>query len=267
MAIHIETKERYTTEDLLFIMKALRSPEGCPWDREQTNRSIRTNFIEETYEAIEAIDNGDDPALCEELGDVLMQVVFHAQMASEEDRFSYDDVVDGVCKKLIVRHPHVFGDGKADDAAAVLKTWDAIKRQTKGTSEQSTLLRNLPRALPALMRAAKVQERAARVGFDWPTVDGALAALSSEADELREAIAQGDKAHIDEEFGDLLFSAVNVSRFLKTDAEMSLNAATDKFIRRFTRVEALAAQRGIDMQTASLEELDALWDIAKAEQQ
>ena len=266
MAIHIETKERYSTEDLLFIMKALRSPEGCPWDREQTNRSIRTNFIEETYEAIEAIDNGDDHALCEELGDVLMQVVFHAQIASEDDRFSYDDVVDGVCRKLIVRHPHVFGDGEANDAAAVLKTWDAIKRQTKGTSEQSTLLRNLPRALPALMRAAKVQERAARVGFDWPTIDGALHALTSETAELQEAIAEGNREHIEEEFGDLLFSAVNVSRFLKTDAEMSLACATDKFIRRFTRVETLAAERGVDMSSASLEELDALWDIAKAEQ-
>ena len=266
MAIHIETKERYSTEDLLFIMKALRSPEGCPWDREQTNSSIRTNFIEETYEAIEAIDNGDDNALCEELGDVLMQVVFHAQMASEDNRFSYDDVVDGVCKKLIVRHPHVFGDGEANDAAAVLKTWDAIKRQTKGTAEQSTLLRNLPRALPALMRAAKVQERAARVGFDWPSIDGALDALTSETAELREALAEGNKEHIEEEFGDLLFSAVNVSRFLKTDAEMSLAAATDKFIRRFTRVESLAAERGISMQSASLEELDALWNVAKAEQ-
>lgn len=266
MAIEIETKERYSTEDLLTIMKALRSPEGCPWDREQTHGSIRSDFIEETYEAVEAIDNDDPAALCEELGDVLLQVVFHAEMASEQNRFSFDDVVDGICKKLIVRHPHVFSDGKADDAAAVLKTWDAVKRQTKGGASQSTLLRNLPRALPALMRAAKVQNRAARVGFDWPSIDGALDALTSETAELKEALAEGDKAHIEEEFGDLLFSAVNVSRFLKTDAELSLNAATDKFIRRFARVETLAAERGVDMSEASLEELDALWDIAKAEQ-
>ncbi len=266
MAIAIEQKDRYTTEDLLFIMKALRSEQGCPWDREQTHRSIRTSLIEETYEAVEAIDNEDDGALCEELGDVLLQVVFHAEMAAEDDRFCYDDVVDGICKKLIVRHPHVFGDVKAEDASAVLKTWDAVKRQTKGNAAQSTLLRNLPRSLPALMRAAKVQDRAARVGFDWPTVDGALAALASETEELKDAIDKGNQAHIEEEFGDLLFSAVNVSRFLKTDAELSLAAATDKFIRRFTRVESLAAERGIDMQAASLEELDALWDIAKAEQ-
>lgn len=265
MAIEIAKKDRYTTDDLLFIMKALRSPEGCPWDREQTHRSVRSSLIEETYETIEAIDNEDDAALCEELGDVLLQVVFHAEMASEENRFSYDDVVDGVCKKLIVRHPHVFGDAKADDAAAVLKTWDAVKRQTKGDAAQSTLLRNLPRSLPALMRAAKVQDRAARVGFDWPTIDGALDALTSETAELKEAIAEGDKAHIEEEFGDLLFSAVNVSRFLKTESESALNAATEKFIRRFSRVEALAAERGMNMQEATLEELDALWDIAKAE--
>ena len=263
MAIFIEQKDRYTTDDLLYIMKALRSPEGCPWDREQTHASIRTSLIEETYETVEAIDNNDDAALCEDLGDVLLQVVFHAEMAAEQNRFSYDDVVDGICKKLIVRHPHVFGDVEANDAAAVLKTWDAVKRKTKGNTTQSTLLRNLPSSLPALMRAAKVQDRAARVGFDWPTVDGALEALTSETAELKEAIAEGDNAHIEEEFGDLLFSAVNVSRFLKTDAELSLNAATEKFIRRFSRVEALAAERGIDMQTSSLQELDALWDIAK----
>ena len=265
MPIEFPKKEQYTTDDLLLIMKALRSPEGCPWDREQTNRSIRTSLVEETYETLEAIDNGDDAALTEELGDVLLQVVFHAEIAAEENRFSYDDVVDGVCRKLITRHPHVFGDAIATDAAAVLKTWDAVKRKTKGDAAQSTLLRNLPSSLPALMRATKVQDRAKRVGFDWPTVDGAMAALESETAELKEAMALGDQAKIEEEFGDLLFSAVNVSRFLKVEAEMSLSAATDKFIRRFSRVEELAAERGVDMTAASLEELDALWDIAKAE--
>lgn len=263
MPIDFEQKPRYTTDDLLAIMKALRAPDGCPWDREQDHRSIRTSLIEETYEALEAIDNADDAALCEELGDVLLQVVFHAEMACERSVFSYDDVVDGICKKLIVRHPHVFGDVKADDAATVLKNWDAIKRKTKGDAEQSLLLRNLPRALPALMRAAKVQDRASRVGFDWPTVDGALEALDSETRELKDAIAEGDAAHIEEELGDLLFSAVNVSRFVKTDAEQAVAAATDKFIRRFAVVETLARERGIDMNTASIEELDVLWDIAK----
>ncbi|MBQ3094712.1 MAG: nucleoside triphosphate pyrophosphohydrolase [Clostridia bacterium] len=258
-----EQKPRYTMDDLVRIMKALRAPDGCPWDREQDHRSIRTSLIEETYEALEAIDNDDDAALCEELGDVLLQVVFHAEMASEREVFAFDDVVDGICKKLIVRHPHVFGDVKADDAQAVLRNWDAIKRKTKGDADQSTLLRNLPRALPALMRAAKVQDRASRVGFDWPTVDGALEALDSETAELKEAIVGGETAHIEEELGDVLFSAVNVSRFVKVDAEQAVTAATDKFIRRFQKVEALAKERGMDMNTASLEELDALWDIAK----
>lgn len=265
MSIDFPKKERYTTDDLLLIMKALRSPEGCPWDREQTNSSIRTSLVEETYETLEAIDKGDDAALVEELGDVLLQVVFHAEIAAEDDRFTYDDVVNGICQKLITRHPHVFGDVVAEDAAAVLKTWDAVKRKTKGDAKQSTLLRNLPSSLPALMRAAKVQDRARRVGFDWPSVDGAMAALESETAELKEAMQTGDQQKIDEEFGDLLFSAVNVSRFLKVEAEMSLTAATEKFIRRFSRVEELAAERGIDMTAASLEELDALWDIAKSE--
>lgn len=264
MPVEFEKKARYDTEDLLRIMKALRSPEGCPWDREQTHRSIRTSLIEETHEAVEAIDNGDDAALCEELGDVLLQVVFHAEMAAEDGRFSYDDVVNGICQKLIVRHPHVFGDVKAEDSAAVLKTWDAIKRQTKGDTAQSTLLKNLPRTLPALMRAAKVQDRAKRVGFDWPSVDGAMEALRSETVELQEAMAAGQAAAVEEEFGDLLFSAVNVSRFLKVDAELSLTAATDKFIRRFSEVERLAADRGIDMSASTLEELDRLWDEVKA---
>jgi len=187
-------------------------------------------------------------------------------MATEDGRFTFDDVVDGICKKLIVRHPHVFGDVKADTAGEVLKNWDAIKRQTKGTDAQSTLLRHLPKTLPALMRAAKVQDRARRVGFDWPSVDGAMAALESETAELKEAMQSGDQAAIDEEFGDLLFSAVNVSRFLHTEAELSLNAATEKFIRRFTRVEELAKEQGLDMNGASLEELDALWDKAKTEE-
>ncbi len=266
MSADIQAKKHYTTDDLLSIMKALRAPDGCPWDREQTHRSIRADLIEETYELAEALDSGDDAAMCEELGDVLLQVVFHAEIAAEDGRFTYDDIVDGICQKLITRHPHVFGDAVAEDAAAVLKTWDAVKRQTKGDAAQSTLLRNLPRSLPALMRAAKVQNRAKRVGFDWPTIDGALQALDNETVELKDAIAGGDQAAIDEEFGDLLFSAVNVSRFLKVDAELSLSAATDKFIRRFTRVETLAAERGIDMTAASLSELDALWDIAKSEE-
>lgn len=263
MAVSFEFKEKYTISDLLEIMRLLCTPEGCPWDREQTHESIRSNLLEETHEALEAIDRGDMPLLQEELGDVLLQVVFHAQMEQEKGSFTFDDVADGICKKLVVRHPHVFGDVTADDAGQVLKNWDAIKRETKGGKTQADMLRAVPRALPALMRAGKVQNRARRVGFDWPDVSGAMQALDSETMELKQAVASGDTAAMEEELGDLLFSAVNVSRFIDIDAEQALTGATDKFIRRFTVVEQLAAERGVDLASASLEELDRLWDEAK----
>ncbi len=266
MAVSYTPKERYTMSDLLEVMAILRSPDGCPWDREQTHESIRSNLLEETHEAIEAINNRDMAALREELGDVLLQVVFHAQMEQEVGGFTFDDVVDELCRKLVVRHPHVFGDAEAGDAAAVLKTWDSVKRATKGAgTTQTDLLRHVPRSLPALMRAEKVQGRARRVGFDWPDVSGALEALDSETKELKEAIVSENADAMEEELGDLLFSAVNVSRFIKVDAEQSLVRATDKFITRFGRVEALAAERGMDMTHASLEQLDALWREVKAE--
>ena len=263
MAVSFEFKEKYTISDLLEIMRLLRTPEGCPWDREQTHESIRSNLLEETHEALEAIDRGDMPLLQEELGDVLLQVVFHAQMEQAKGSFTFDDVADGICKKLVVRHPHVFGDVTADDAGQVLKNWDAIKRETKGGKTQADMLRAVPRALPALMRAGKVQNRARRVGFDWPDVSGAMQALDSETMELKQAVASGDTAAMEEELGDLLFSAVNVSRFIDIDAEQALTGATDKFIRRFTVVEQLAAERGVDLASASLEDLDRLWDEAK----
>lgn len=268
MSIDFPIKEQYTMEDLLDLMVALRSPQGCPWDREQTHESIRSNFLEETHEAIEAINKRDVAGLREELGDVLMQVTLHTQIATEEGEFTFDDVVDEVCRKLIVRHPHVFGDVVADDAAAVLKTWDAVKRSTKGkegeNATQADLLRSVPRSLPALMRAAKVQGRARRVGFDWPEVSGALAALDSEVAEFKAALASGLAQDIEEELGDLLFSAVNVSRFVDTDAEQALTVSTDKFIARFDRVEALAKERGLDMTQMSIDELDKLWCEAKS---
>ena len=265
MPLIFQIKEKYGIQDLLEIMRILRSPEGCPWDREQTHQSIRTDFLEETHEALEAINNDDAEALKEELGDVLLQVVFHARIEEEREVFAFDDVVDGICKKLVVRHPHVFGQETADSAGQVLRNWDAIKRQTKGGKTQADLLQSVPRTLPALMRAAKVQNRARRVGFDWPDVSGALEALDSETAELKEAIAGGDAAMVEEELGDLLFSAVNVSRFVKADAEQALTGATDKFIRRFARVERLARERGLDMGASSLEELDVLWKEAKKE--
>ena len=263
MAVSFPTKDRYTVDDLLAIMALLRSPGGCPWDREQTHESILTDFLEETHEALEAIRQRDTDGLKEELGDVLLQVVFHSRIEEEQGAFAFADVVDGICKKLIVRHPHVFGEITVDGTGQVLKNWDAIKRQTKGGKTQAELLEGVPRSLPALMRAAKVQNRAKRVGFDWPDISGALGALDNETAEFKDALASQDAAAVEEELGDMLFSAVNVSRFLHADAEQALTASTDKFIRRFARVEELAKDRNIDLAAASLAEMDALWDEAK----
>lgn len=267
MSIDFPVKARYSMGDFLDLIAALRSPQGCPWDREQTHESIRSNFLEETHEAIEAINRGDVAGLREELGDVLMQVVLHAQIAKESGTFTFDDVVDEVCRKLIVRHPHVFGDVVANNASDVLKTWDSVKRATKGgageTATQTDLLRNVPRTLPALMRADKVQGRARRVGFDWPEISGAMEALDSEVAEFKEAIASGSSKDVEEELGDLLFSAVNVSRFVDVDAEQALTVSTDKFIARFEKVEMLANERNLDMSKMSLEALDELWREAK----
>ena len=244
-------------------MELLRSGDGCPWDREQDHHSIRKNFLEEVYEVVEAIDTEDSALLCEELGDVLLQVVFHARIEEEAGGFDFQQVCDGICKKLIVRHPHIFGDTKAADTGEVLTNWDRIKAQTKGQTTATQTLQSVPKVLPALMRSEKVQHRAAKAGFDYPDADWAMRDLESELQELRQAVAQGDQAHIDEELGDLLFAAVNVSRFTKTDAEHSLGLACEKFIARFAQVEQLAAEQGISMEKAPIEELDRLWKEAK----
>lgn len=259
-----EYKSNYGVQDLIEIMQILRAPGGCPWDAQQTHESIKKNLIEETYEVIEAINKKDNELLCEELGDLLMQVVFHAQMEAETGAFNFDDVADGVCKKLIERHPHVFGEVSISGVDDVLTNWDAIKRKTKNQKTTTESMLSVPRELPALMRAAKLQKKAADVGFDWSEVSGALDKLEEEIAELRQAISNNDGENMNEELGDVLFSAVNVSRFIKADAEEALTAASDKFLARFTAVERLAAERGINMNTAGLEVLDSLWDEAKA---
>ncbi len=261
--VDFEYKSRYNIDDFIGIMKLLRAPGGCPWDAKQTHESIKKNLIEETYEVIEAINKEDTALLCEELGDLLMQVVFHTIMEEEKGGFDFDDVTDGVSKKLIIRHPHVFGDVEADTVDKVLSNWDEIKRNTKGQKTTAESMLSVPRELPALMRAAKVQKKAADVGFDWDCADGALEKLDEESAELRQAVKNGSQEEISEEFGDLLFSMVNISRFLKLDPEESLTASTNKFLDRFSKVESLANERGINMKTASLEELDALWDEVK----
>lgn len=244
-------------------MQVLRGDGGCPWDREQTHQSIRKNMIEETYEVVEAIDQNDTGLLREELGDALLQVVFHAQMEAECGSFTFDDVCDGICKKLILRHPHIFGNVTASTSEEVLRNWDEIKKREKGQKSQTEAALSVPRVLPALMRSSKVQQRAAKTGFDYPGLDDSMKDLDSELCELKEAIASGSEKAVAEEFGDLLFSCVNVSRFLHLDAEESLSFATDKFIRRFAQVERLAAERGVDLKQAELKELDELWAEAK----
>lgn len=261
--IDFQFKNCYDVNDLIEIMRVLRAPGGCPWDAEQDHLSIKKNLIEETYEVIEAINKDDKSLMCEELGDLLMQIVFHALMEEEKGVFDFNSVSDGVCKKLIERHPHVFGEVSVSGVDDVLNNWDAIKRKTKGQKTTTDSMLSVPRELPALMRAAKLQKKAADVGFDWDDVSGALDKLEEEIAELRAAISNKDKENMNEELGDILFSAVNVSRFIKSDAEEALTAASDKFLGRFIEVEKYAAERGIDMKTASLEELDALWDEAK----
>ncbi len=254
---------KYTFEEFVEIVRLLRAPGGCPWDREQTHKSIRNDFLEETYEAADAIDTADDTALCEELGDVLLQVALHSQIASEEESFNISDVIDTVARKMILRHPHVFGEVQVENSDEVLSNWDKIKMAEKSQETATDTLKSVPQAFPALMRAQKVQKRAAKAGFDWSEVEGPLLKVEEETAELKNAVKIGNAEEIFEEFGDLLFSAVNVSRFIGVNSEEALSAATNKFISRFAKVEQLAISRGIDMKTASLETLDKLWDEVK----
>lgn len=263
MIDNFQFKENYNVSDLIDIVEILRSPEGCPWDREQDHKSIRRDFLEETYEVIEAINKDDKDLLLEELGDVLLQVVFHTQIEREKGTFELSDVADGICKKMIERHPHVFGDVSAETSEQVLENWDVIKKRTKQQTSQTESMLSIPREFPALMRADKVQKKASKVGFDWDSVDGAFQKVSEELKELQEAYVEGNQEHIHEELGDLLFSVVNVSRFVKVDSEEALTNSTDKFIDRFNKVEKMALERGMDMKNTDLDTLDKLWDLAK----
>jgi len=263
VSVDFEIKDNYDINDFLRLVTVLRSPGGCPWDRKQTHESIKKNFIEETYEAVEAINKADAECLKEELGDVLLQVAMHSEMESEKGSFDFNDVVNDICKKLVVRHPHVFGDAAAQNSDEALQNWDQVKLKTKGMKKQGEAMIKVPREFPALMRAQNVQEKAAKAGFDWDDINGAVDKLHEEIDELETALAAGVGKDIEEEFGDVLFSCVNVSRFIGADSEEALTASTDKFIKRYLLVEKLAADEGLDMKTASIEELDKLWNKAK----
>ncbi len=240
------------------IVDRLRSPDGCPWDREQTHESLKPHVIEECYELIDAIDENDDQGMQEELGDLLLQVVLHAQMASEEGRFDFDSIADVISEKLIRRHPHVFGDTKLATSDAVLKQWDAIKRREK--TDRASALDGVPRGLPALAKAQKTQSKAARVGFDWADAEGALEKVKEEIKEIEQT---GASEKLAEELGDLLFSVVNFARKSKLDAEDLLQAATRKFSERFRKIEALAESRGLSFSSLNLSEMDKLWDEVK----
>lgn len=261
--LNFQIKDNYNIDDLIQVMTALRSEQGCAWDKVQTHESIKKNLIEETYEVIEAINKNDTELLKEELGDVLLQVVFHSQMADEVGKFDFTDVADGICKKLVQRHPHVFGDINAETSEQALDSWDEVKRKTKGQKTQGDSMIKVPKELPALMRSQKIQAKAKKAGFDWDDMSGAFDALSSEIDELKEAIEIKSHEDVKDEFGDVLFSAVNIARFIDVDSEEALSMATDKFVSRYLIVEKLAKEKGIDMKSTPIEVLDELWKQAK----
>ena len=256
-------KFSYGVDDLVEILRLLRSPEGCPWDREQTHASNRRNFLEEAYEAAEAFDRDDPKLMCEELGDVLMQVLFNIRIEEEAGRFTLADVTDGVCKKLIFRHPHVFGGESAETPDDVMVHWEEQKRREKGFSTTSDALRAVARSLPAIWRADKLQSKAAKAGFEFADISGAMDKLREEQRELEAAVASG--TNYAEELGDVLFAAVKVGRFLNVDGEDALHATCEKFITRFAAMERLAEKEGVSLETLSPEALDKLWRRAKAQ--
>jgi MazG family protein len=248
---------------LVEIMARLRGPGGCPWDREQNFDTIKSYTLEETYEVLDAIDRRDWDHLAEELGDLLLQVVFYAQMASEENRFTIDDVLERISSKLIRRHPHVFGGESAATSGEVLKRWDELKAAEKGPDAPQALLDGVPRSLPALLEAYQLTSRASRVGFDWQRFEDLLAKLEEERAELAGARSRGDGAAVEDEVGDLLFVMVNIARFLHYDPELALRKTNRKFRERFARVEQGLADRGKTLPQADIEEMEELWQQAK----
>jgi len=252
-------------ERLLSIMEKLRGPDGCPWDREQTLRTLRPYVLEETYEVLEAIDAGDPLEHCEELGDLLLQIVFQAQLAKEEGQFEFADVAEAISNKLVSRHPHVFGTANVKDAEGVLRQWAVLKREEKKAKGRGeSVLEGVPREMPALARADRLTEKASRIGFDWPDPSGAREKISEELAELDRAIASGDRDEMEHELGDLLFAAANLSRKLGLPPEEALRGAVARFVARFGHVERELARRGVPHGEATLAEMDALWEEAKS---
>ncbi|OGW61195.1 MAG: nucleoside triphosphate pyrophosphohydrolase [Nitrospirae bacterium RBG_16_64_22] len=251
--------------DLVAVMKRLRGPGGCPWDREQTAESIKPFLLEETYEVLEAMDEGKPHLVREELGDLLFQIVFLSELASEEGRFAIDDVIAGIADKMVKRHPHVFGDAEAKTSADVLSQWERRKRDEKGGPAKRSALDGVPRELPALLRAQRLQDKASRVGFDWDHPEQVMEKVDEELREFREVLASKDPERMEEELGDLFFSLVNISRFIGVNPEDALRKTISKFIRRFRHIEEKAHEAGRDLGEMTLAEMDALWEEAKRE--
>ncbi len=261
------SKAGESIDRLLAVMRRLRGPDGCPWDREQTLASLKSGLIEEAYEVIDAIDSGDCSHLEEELGDLLLQVVFQSQICSENGHFEFSDVATAIADKLERRHPHVFGNVHVSGSSEVLQNWDAIKKAEKqNAAGPASIVAGIPKHLPALQKAHQVQKRAARAGFDWKHIDDVFDKLHEEIGELKEAIGRDHEADIRAELGDLLFSVVNVSRYLGHNPEELLNCNIQKFVRRFQRVEEKVHAMGKEFKDFTLDELDAFWDEVKAEE-
>jgi tetrapyrrole methylase family protein/MazG family protein len=261
-------------EKLAAVQARLRAPDGCPWDREQTHASLRTYLIEEAYEVLEAMESGDDAKFADEMGDLLLQIVFHSQIAKEEGRFEVSDVIRAVHDKMVRRHPHVFGEKRAKDAAEVLKNWEQIKKEERAAAGKKTegakkeakpasMLDGVSRALPAGLEGFQLTRRAARIGFDWDNVEGVFDKMNEESGELRQALSAKDAARAEEEMGDLLFAAVNLARFLHIDPEIALKRANAKFSTRFRRMEAIAAESGRALADVPREQMEEYWEAAK----
>ncbi|HBZ6548065.1 TPA: nucleoside triphosphate pyrophosphohydrolase [Clostridium perfringens] len=250
-------------QDLLDIIETLRNPGGCPWDREQTHESLKSALLEECYEVIDAIENEDEDALIEELGDVLLQVVFHASIGKEDGYFDIMDVIGGISNKMINRHPHVFGNEKANTSEQVLVNWDEIKKEEKGIKTLTEEMQNIAKSLPATTRAYKVQKKAKKVGFDWDDVNCAMDKVKEELNEIKEVYNCEDKSIIEGEVGDLLFACINVARFLEVDGELALDKTIKKFIKRFSYIENEAIKNNKNLRDMTLEEMDKLWEEAK----
>ena len=247
-------------DSLASIIARLRSPDGCPWDSEQTHQSLRINLLSECYEVLEALDSDDPSKLCEELGDLLLQIVLHAQIATDNEEFKIGDVIEGISSKIIHRHPHVFGSGKADNAEEVMHNWEALKREER--DEGASMLEGVPKNMPALAYAYEISRRAVRMGFEWENLEGVIDKVIEEIREIKEARDRDEKS---QELGDLLFTLVNYARWQGIDPEVALREANNKFYRRFTRMEELCHQRGVDFGTLSFQEMDDLWEEVKRE--